>query len=89
MASDKSESDLASQSAGEHSHNPGILNTMTSLTKQRVKLNIKVLGMQLGNSQESGSGAVVQEKQSYREHFMPPDKSIISQLISKVRRTLF
>eukprot|EP00094_Tigriopus_californicus_P002839 TCALIF_02737-PA protein Name:"Similar to DMXL1 DmX-like protein 1 (Homo sapiens)" AED:0.22 eAED:0.22 QI:0/0.72/0.68/1/1/1/19/158/2211 len=83
LASDKSESDLASQSGGDHSHNPGILNTMTSLTKQRVKLNIKVLGMQLGNSQESGSGAVVQEKQSYREHFMPPDKSIISQLISK------
>ena len=58
-------SDLADQS---------LLNTMTSITKQRVKLNIKVLGVQLGASQESpggggtGSGAGgAPDRPSYRQ----------------------
>ncbi len=77
----------------------GLLNTMTSITRQRVKLNIKVLGVQLGSSQdgqgggggggggggkEVGGGGSSQERQSYREQFMAPEMSIVSKLMSKV-----
>lgn len=61
----------------------GLLNTVTNITKQRVKLNIKVLGVQIGNSQE----ALVQsapEKQAFREKFNAPEMSMISKLMSKV-----
>ena len=59
---------------------------MTSITKQRVKLNIKVLGVQLGEK-----GAVNQsnnvtegEKQTFREQFKAPEMSIVSKLMAKV-----
>jgi hypothetical protein len=71
----------------ETAESPGLLNTVTSITKQRVKLNIKVLGMTLSSSQDSTQGPQTQnlpEKQSFREHFMPPDMSIVSQLMAKV-----
>ena len=71
---------------------------MTSITKQRVKLNIKVLGVNLGADQgqaakpisgaggpaTSGSGQTG-EKQQVREQFKAPDMSIVSKLMSKVR----
>lgn len=65
-------------------------NTMSSITKQRVKLNIKVLGVQLGAEQQTKeSGQQVQgsggEKQTFREQFKAPDMSIISKLMSKVQ----
>ena len=71
---------------------------MTSITKQRVKLNIKVLGVNLGADQgqakpisgtggpaTSGSGGQTGEKQQVREQFKAPDMSIVSKLMSKVR----
>ena len=58
---------------------------MTSITKQRVKLNIKVLGVQLGaNQQDVNVAAVPGEKQTFREQFKAPDMSIVSKLMSKV-----
>ena len=63
---------------------------MTSITKQRVKLNIKVLGVNLGADQgqaakpTSASGQTG-EKQQVREQFKAPDMSIVSKLMSKVR----
>ena len=69
----------------------GLLNTMTSITKQRIKLNVKVLGVQLGPTPEGGPGAAnaqganVNEKSSYREQFMAPEMSIVSKFMSKVR----
>ena len=71
---------------------------MTSITKQRVKLNIKVLGVNLGADQGqaakpiSGAGGPATsasgqtgEKQQVREQFKAPDMSIVSKLMSKVR----
>lgn len=72
------------------------MSSVSSITKQRVKLNIKVLGVQLGadqvpgrdqtgttsspSSTTSGTG----EKQTFREQFKAPEMSIISKLMSKV-----
>ena len=75
-----------------------ILNTMTSITKQRVKLNIKVLGVQLGEkgattggsaahpNNQTGTGSVNSdgEKQTSREQFKAPEMSIVSKLMAKV-----
>ena len=75
-----------------------ILNTMTSITKQRVKLNIKVLGVQLGEkgattggsaahpNNQTGTGNVNSdgEKQTSREQFKAPEMSIVSKLMAKV-----
>jgi len=74
-----------------------ILNTMTSITKQRVKLNIKVLGVQLGEkgattggstahpNNQTGTGSVNSdgEKQTSREQFKAPEMSIVSKLMAK------
>ena len=63
---------------------------MTSITKQRVKLNIKVLGVQLGAEQQGKEqnvqgGSVHQgERQTFREQFKAPEMSIVSKLMSKV-----
>ena len=74
---------------------------MTSITKQRVKLNIKVLGVNLGADQGqakpiSGTGGPATsgssqtgEKQQVREQFKAPDMSIVSKLMSKVRYFLY
>ena len=67
-----------------------VKNTMSSITKQRVKLNIKVLGVQLGadqqgkeQGQQSGQSG---EKQTFREQFKAPEMSIVSKLMSKVSK---
>ena len=85
--------DLPDQAAvGPISDPESILNTMTSITKQRVKLNIKVLGVQLG---EKGAAAHTTnqttnavnsdgEKQTSREQFKAPEMSIVSKLMAKV-----
>ena len=72
----------------------GILNTVSSLTtnvttmtKQRVKLNMKVLGMQIGQESPSSIGSPSQtqvDKQTFREDFSPPQMSIVSKLMTKV-----
>jgi hypothetical protein len=62
---------------------------MTSITKQRVKLNIKVLGVQLGQQDPSQPQIPNQsngtEKQTFREQFKAPEMSIISKLMGKVQ----
>ena len=84
----------ADQASSAESDQGLLKNTMTSITKQRVKLNIKVLGVKLGNDQEqtrsdmskpvnSASGQAG-EKQTFREQFKAPDMSIVSKLMSKV-----
>jgi hypothetical protein len=62
----------------------GLFNTVTSLTRKRVQLNMKILGMQLGSSAESQNGQMVQEKQSYREQFLPPELSMLNKILTKV-----
>ena len=96
---DLSSSGLASQDAiGSYATEEGILkgtmtnitkqtSNITNITKQRVKLNIKVLGVQLAgnNGQDSASGqGIVPEKQTFREQFTAPEMSIVSKLMTKV-----
>ncbi len=73
---------------GQSGDQQGLLNTMTSITRQRVKLNIKVLGVQLGSSQDGQQKEHHQQQEegrrSYREQFVAPEMSIISKLMSKV-----
>ena len=72
--------------AGSADSDQSLFNTMSSITKQRVKLNIKVLGVQLGtNQQDHQQGQLQQgEKQTYREQFKAPEMSIVSKLMAKV-----
>ncbi len=69
------------------------MTNMTNVTNmtQRIKLNVKVLGVQLGPggtpespSGHSGSQGGSGEKQSYREQFMAPEMSIVGKFMSKV-----
>ena len=66
----------------------GLLNKVTSMTQQRVKLNIKVLGVQLGKDQEGAGGGGVGgergDKASFKEVFTAPEMSIVSKLFAKV-----
>ena len=58
---------------------------ITNITKQRVKLNIKALGVQLaGTNQDTAGAQSLPEKQTFREQFTAPEMSIISKLMAKV-----
>ena len=58
---------------------------ITNITKQRVKLNIKALGVQLARTNQDTTGAQsLPEKQTFREQFTAPEMSIISKLMAKV-----
>ena len=56
--------------------------TVTSITKQRVRLNMKLLG-QFGS--QSGTPTIKEDKPTYREQFVPPDMSMVSYFLSKVK----
>ena len=58
----------------------GVWNTVTSLTKQRVKLNMKLLGHFSG---PSGSPNMKEDKPTYREQFVSPDMSMVSYFLIK------
>lgn len=58
----------------------GMWNTMTSLTKQRVKLNMKLLGQFTGQQPN-----MKEDKPTYREQFVSPQMSMISYFLIKVR----
>jgi len=58
----------------------GMWNTMTSLTKQRVKLNMKLLGQFTGQQPN-----MKEDKPTYREQFVSPQMSMISYFLMKVR----
>ncbi|XP_044575804.1 dmX-like protein 2 isoform X2 [Cotesia glomerata] len=58
----------------------GVWSTMTSLTKQRVKLNMKLLG------QFTGQTPIIKEdKPTYREQFVSPQMSMVSYFLMKPR----
>lgn len=76
---------VASQMQQESLDSPtsdgSVWTAVTSLTKQRVKLNMKLLGMQ---SSPSGSSPNMKEdKPTYREQFVPPDMSMVSYFLIK------
>lgn len=54
---------------------------MTSLTKQRARLNMKLLGQ---FSSQSGTPTMKEDKPTYREQFVPPEMSMISYFFIKV-----
>ncbi|KAK6643958.1 hypothetical protein RUM43_000223 [Polyplax serrata] len=58
----------------------GVWNAMTSLTKQRVRLNMKLLGQ---FSSQSGAPMMKEDKPTYREQFVPPEMSMISYFLIK------
>lgn len=58
----------------------GVWNTVTSITKQRVKLNMKLLGT---FSQSSTSTNMKEDKPTYREQFVPPEMSMLSYFLLK------
>lgn len=57
-----------------------VWNTVTSLTKQRVKLNMKLLGHFSG---PSASPNMKEDKPTYREQFVSPDMSMVSYFLIK------
>ena len=97
-SNDPSTSAMASQGAegGPSSDQVGLLkdtvsnitkqtSNITNITKQRVKLNIKVLGVQLAGNQQDPTGVqAMPEKQTSREQFTAPEMSIVSKLMTKV-----
>ncbi|XP_032686027.1 dmX-like protein 2 isoform X2 [Odontomachus brunneus] len=58
----------------------GMWSTMTSLTKQRVKLNMKLLGQFTGQQPN-----MKEDKPTYREQFVSPQMSMISYFLMKPR----
>ena len=70
--------------AGDNIISTGI-NTVTNITKQRIKLNMKLLNVQIGTpGQEAASADTVTEKKSsYREEFVPPEFSLLTKFLTK------
>ncbi|KAK3861276.1 hypothetical protein Pcinc_032726 [Petrolisthes cinctipes] len=60
----------------------GILSTFSNLQKTRMKFNMKLLG-QLGFQDPRGTTSDGESKLAYREHFLPPEMSIVSLLMMK------
>ncbi|PSN54280.1 DmX-like protein 2 [Blattella germanica] len=58
----------------------GVWTTMTSLTKQRVRLNMKILG-QFTN--QPGTPLMKEDKPTYREQFISPEMSMVSYFLIK------
>ncbi|KAG8041870.1 hypothetical protein G9C98_007174 [Cotesia typhae] len=58
----------------------GVWSTMTSLTKQRVKLNMKLLGQFTGQTPN-----IKEDKPTYREQFVSPQMSMVSYFLMKPR----
>ena len=74
------------------------INTVTNMTKQRIKLNMKLLNVQLGSSpsaagQDSSSGLAdnssfngsipAERRMALREEFVPPEASILTRILTK------
>nr|XP_036228711.1 dmX-like protein 2 isoform X2 [Bactrocera oleae] len=71
-----------SQSNGseDRTDESGVWNTVTSITKQRVKLNMKLLGT---FNHSSTSTNMKEDKPTYREQFVPPEMSMLSYFLLK------
>jgi hypothetical protein len=59
----------------------GVWTTMTSLTKQRVRLNMKLLGQ---FTSQPGTPLMKEDKPTYREQFISPEMSMVSYFLIKV-----
>lgn len=57
---------------------------MTSLTKQRMKLNMKLLGQFTGQQPN-----MKEDKPTYREQFVSPQMSMVSYFLMKVTYLLY
>lgn len=57
-----------------------VWDAVTSLTKQRVKLNMKLLGHFAG---PQGPSNMKEDKPTYREQFVPPEMSMVSYFLTK------
>lgn len=66
--------------AEEVTDDNSVWNTVTSITKQRVKLNMKLLGP---FNSSTASCSMKEDKPTYREQFVPPEMSMISYFLSK------
>lgn len=76
---------VAMTQAGEETGDENsVWNTVTSITKQRMKLNMKILG---SFSQNSTSSNMKEDKPTYREQFMPPETSMLSYFLTKPTNT--
>ncbi|KAL1117871.1 hypothetical protein AAG570_004184 [Ranatra chinensis] len=62
------------------SSDSGVWTTVTSLTKQRVRLNMKLLGP---FTSQSGSQNMKEDKPTYREQFVSPEMSMMSYFLIK------
>lgn len=69
---------MQSQDSGEGGDESGM---WSSITKHRVKLNMKILG-QFGGQNQSTSN-MKEDKPTYREQFVPPEMSMISYFLTK------
>lgn len=69
------------QDSGVVGSDAGVWTAVTSLTKQRVRLNMKLLG-QFGS--QPGTPTIKEDKPTYREQFVPPDMSMVSYFLNKV-----
>ena len=58
------------------------ISSVTNITKQRIKMNMKLLNVQMGTSPQD-VGSEKTKKQSYKEVFIAPEMSIMSKLMSK------
>jgi len=63
----------------------GVWMAVTSLVKQKVRLNMKLLGQFVSSP---GTPSIKEDKPTYREHFVPPEMSMISYFLNKVRKLL-
>ncbi|XP_065223519.1 dmX-like protein 2 isoform X2 [Planococcus citri] len=72
----------------ETSGETGVWTAMTSLTKQRVRLNMKILGP-FGSQSGTGNSSpqIKEDKPTYREQFVPPEMSMVSYFLSKPSAT--
>lgn len=69
------------QQAESPSEGGGVWNTVTSsLTKQRINLNMKILGHLTGGQ---GSPNMKEDKPTYREQFVSPEMSMVSYFLMK------
>lgn len=64
------------------SSDTGVWETVTSLTKHKVRLNMKILNHFVNSP---GTPSIKEDKPTYREHFVPPEMSMISYFLNKVR----
>ncbi|XP_037805529.1 dmX-like protein 2 [Lucilia sericata] len=71
-------------STEEPNEESSMWNAVTSITKQRVKLNMKILG-NFGSNNSSTN--MKEDKPTYREQFVSPEMSMLSYFLTKPKNT--